>query len=143
MSGACCPGRGDLLLEDLFLVVKRLEAGAPQNRLAQPLQAEDQEQPTDDQSQGVDRQRRQPGAKDRRCSREDQHRSPGAYERRAPASCRAHREHDRQGLDRLHRAGEKDRQRESELLASQDLVPCLMKRVSALFGGIGDLQSVA
>ena len=54
---------GALLLgEDRVLVVQRLEATGPQDRLAEPLQSEDQQERADEQAQAVDRQDRQRGA---------------------------------------------------------------------------------
>ena len=99
-------GLGPLALERLVLVVQRLVAARAQDRLAQPLQPEDEQEAADEQAQVVDRdllQRRperggEHGQHDRRRAHADQ--------RRAPAAHRADAEHDRQRLDHLDRAGE-------------------------------------
>ena len=93
----------------------RLQPGGAQDRLAQPLQAEDQQQPADDDAQHVDRQRGE-----RRAERHDQHRQShnageDAQQSRRPAPRRADREHDRQRLDGLDRAGEEHRDRQAGL----------------------------
>ena len=89
--------------------MQRDQPGAPQDRLAQPLQTEDEEQRADDEPQVVDRDERQRGAErgDDGGQRDD--RGAHAGQRGAPVTGRAHREHDRQRLDHLDRAREERR----------------------------------
>ena len=50
-----CSAASTLFFEDLFFVVQRLQPAGAQDRLAQPLQTEHQQQRADDESQRVDR----------------------------------------------------------------------------------------
>ena len=111
-SPARCRRRGapascELAREDRLLVVQRLEAAGAQDRLAQPLQAEGEQQRADDEAQGVDRDDASAPAE-----RGDDHARarasrPRPGERGAPAARDADREHDRERLDELDRAREK------------------------------------
>ena len=106
-------GRQPLTLEDRVLVVERLVARGAQDRLAHPLQAEDQQQTADHHAQHTDRQGGEPRA-ERGGDRGQSHEcGADADERGAPAAGRADREHDRQGLDALHGAGQEHRDGES------------------------------
>ena len=98
--------------------MERLEAGRAQDRLAQPLQPEHQQQPAHHDAQDVDRQRgeRRPERCDQRRERHDRRAHP--RQRGGPAARRADGEDDRQRLDRLDRAGEEDRDGEAELGAA-------------------------
>ena len=88
-----------LLAEGLLLVVQRLVAARAQDRLAQPLQPEDEQQRADDQPQRVDRDsaaapgraRRQRRERERRCGDADQRRAPAAYDARRRARSSAPR----------------------------------------------------
>ena len=97
------PGRGSLLGKDGGLVVHGLQPGGSEDRLAQPLEAEGEEQAADHQLE----QRFGDQPKDR-VAADDGHRGKDrqggerADDRRAPASGQAHREHDRVRLDDLH-----------------------------------------
>ena len=99
--------------EDLVLVVQRLVAARAQDRLAQPLQPEREQQGADDEAQGRDRDelQRRPERSDDRRQRSDG--GPDADQGRAPAANHADPEHDRQRLDHLDPAG-KERSQESE-----------------------------
>jgi len=99
-------GAFELARVDRVLVVQVLVAARAQDRLAQPLQAEDQEQRADDEPEDVDRDERQ-RRPERGDDRQEHDRGRGhADEGGAPAPGDAGREHDREGLDRLHRARE-------------------------------------
>ena len=83
-----------------------LVAARPQDRLAQPGQAEHQQQRPHDDPQRVDRD----VADERDADDDDQHpehhdRRGRALEGRTPAAAHAGRHHDGQGLDHLHQAG--------------------------------------
>ena len=103
------PGRRGLLAllaERLVLVVQILEAARAEDRLAQPLQSEREQQRADDEAERVDRDRAE-----RRPERGDEQREhdsgrAGADQRRAPAADDADAEHDRQRLDHLDGARE-------------------------------------
>ena len=86
---------------DGFLVVQRLQAARAQDRLAQPLQPEHQQDRADDQAQRVDRQVRQGGTEAR--DDDDQPADGGgdAPPGGSPATRDPHREDDREGLDHL------------------------------------------
>jgi hypothetical protein len=104
------PGGRGLPGVDRRLVVQRLEAGGPQDRLAQPLQPEDQQQPADHQPEPAYRDHGQ-----RRAQRRDdgrQHEQPGADpgQRRTPVPAGTGGQHDRQRLHRLHGTGQEHRQ---------------------------------
>jgi hypothetical protein len=94
-----------LLAEFLLLVVECDNSDAAQDRLPQPLEPEDEQQAADDQSQSVNRQRRQPWTHDRGHSRQHRQRHGRSAERGAPAASGAHGEDDRQGFNGLYRAG--------------------------------------
>ena len=113
-------GGRELLLVRLALIVERLQPGGAQDRLAKPLQAEDQQQRPDDQPQHVDRQRgqRRPERGHKRRQRDDCRACP--VQRRGPAAGGADCEHDRQRLDRLYGAGDEHRQSEAELGSGHD-----------------------
>jgi len=91
-----------LFVELLRLVVACLEPGAAQDRLAQPLQAEDEQQHPDHQLQ---RRTRQPGGQrvtnDGGEPAKRHQRGEGAGQRGAPAPGQPHRQHDGQRLDEL------------------------------------------
>ena len=99
-------GGGPLLLECRLLVVERLVAAGPQDRLSQPLQPEDQQQAADDDAKPLDRDGGHGRAEHGHDDRERERRGRHAPERRAPPARHADGQHDREGLDRLHRAGE-------------------------------------
>jgi len=91
-----------LFAERLVLVVQRLEARRAQDRLAQPLQAEDQQQGADHELQRRARQpggERVPGDRRERGERDGGCGHPG--ERRAPSARQPHGEDDRECLDEL------------------------------------------
>ena len=87
--------------------MERLQPARAENRLAQPLESEDEQQRADDQPQHVDRNRleRRPERGDEH--REDDQRGDGTLERSAPAAGDPEREHDRERLDHLDRARER------------------------------------
>ena len=111
----------ELAREDRVLVVQRLEAAGAQDRLAQPLQAEDEQQAADDEAQHVERDYRQrrPERRDDRGERDD--RGADAQQRRAPAVRRARGEHDRQRLDHLD--GAREERREDQQAPAQRTPP--------------------
>ena len=96
----------ELAREDRVLVVQRLEAARAQDRLAQPLQPEREQQAADDEAQHVDRDQRQRRAERGDDRRERDGRGAEPDERRAPAARDAGGEHDRERLDELDRARE-------------------------------------
>jgi len=98
-----------LAREDLRLVVQRLEAARSQDRLAQPLEPECEEQPADDQAEDIDRDQRQRRPECAHDRRERDGRGPEARERGAPAPRDARGEDDGQRLDELDRAREERR----------------------------------
>ena len=120
-------GRLRLFAVDRELVVLRLHSAGAQDRLAQPLQAEVQQQPADEHAQHADRQRRE--RRDRACAMITASASTAAStpaERRGPAARDADGEHDRERLDALDRAGEvaprrRDRSRRRSSTASPAL----------------------
>ena len=75
----------ELAREDRVLVVQRLVARRAQDRLPQPLQAEDEQQRADHEPQRVDRDRRQRRAEHRHDHRERERRRAEPRERRPPA----------------------------------------------------------
>ena len=88
-----------------------------EDRLAQPLQPEDEEQASDHQAEGVERQRGQPGPRIAVVTARAT--TPAPHPRGPSASCGwPDGEDDGQGLHRLDRAGEEDRDREPDLLAA-------------------------
>ena len=101
--------------ERLVLVVQRLVAARAQNRLAQPLQPEDEQERADDEPQRVDRNARA-GPSTATISAEHDRGGADADQRRTPAAHDAHAEHDRQRLDRLHGTGEERREKEEEVM---------------------------
>ena len=100
---------GGLSAEELLLVALASMPASRQDRLAQPLQAEDQLQRTDDEHEpAVWREapdQRGPERNGQR--RQHQQREGGADQRRAPLARRADRQHDRQRLDELDAAGDR------------------------------------
>ena len=105
------PQRRHLRRVDRLLVVQRLEAGGAQDRLAQPLQAEDEQQRADHQAQrreGNERGHRRPEDRDQR--RQGQHRRADPQQGAPPAAGHAGGEDDGQRLDHLHRRGEERRE---------------------------------
>src|SRR5207249_464390 len=108
-------GRACLLglpAKDLVLVVERLVAAGAQDRLAQPLQTEDEQQGADEEPQGIDRDQgeRRPERADGRGERNGG--GADARERRSPIPCHPDRQHDRQRLDHLDGAGDEGRREE-------------------------------
>ena len=114
-------GRLELGVEGGALVAHRLEPRLTQNRLAQPLQAEQQQEHPDDDSDGVDRQRAEPGAKDDHHSRQEGECGAHAGEGGGPAAGDADRQNDGESLDALDRAGEEHRSHESQLSCAHAL----------------------
>ena len=94
--------RRGLLVEDRLLVVQRLEPRRAQDRLAQPLQPEDQQQGADHQLEQRLREPLDEGvAGEQRHRRECHERRGGPGQRRAPVAGDPHGEHDRERLDEL------------------------------------------
>ncbi len=106
-----------LTRERLRFVVQRLVAGGAEDRLAQPLQAESEQQGPHDEPQRPDRDVLQ-----RRAERGDDHgehhrRCADADHRRAPAADDPDREDDGQCLDRLDRGGNERGQEDEDGVA--------------------------
>ena len=96
------PAGGRLLPELVVLVVTCLEPRGPQDRLAQPLQPEDQQQNPHDQLQSRPWQPSGQGVPDDRRERAQRHeRRRSAGEGRTPTAGEPHRQHDGQCLDQL------------------------------------------
>ena len=94
--------------------MKRNEAGGAQDGLAQPAHPEQQKQRADDdlkRGQGNESQGR-PDRRDEQCQQRDTRDRTNPS--RTPATCDAHREHDRQRFDELDEGCEKGRQRGGE-----------------------------
>ena len=99
---------GKPLLVDCLLVVQRLEAGVPHYRLFQPLEAEEDEEQADDETQRFEGNVADEGSSQnshdcRKCN--DGKGRPG--ERAAPVDSDADDEHDGEGLHELDRGGKK------------------------------------
>ena len=92
----------------VFVVQRNIARGA-QDRLAQPAQAEQQEQNTDGELQHIERHAVEQGAQ--RNDDDGEHQKPGngAEARRPPAAHNNDGKHDGQRLDRLDQRGEKRR----------------------------------
>ncbi len=90
--------------EDLFLVVQRLVAARSQDRLAQPLQPEAEQERAHHELEHLDGQELQRGTERGHDGGERDRRRGDPDERRAPAARDADREDDREGLDHLDRA---------------------------------------
>ena len=126
MPARSCPcatvrARSDSSANRRGLVVKRLEPGGPQDRLAQPLQPEHQQQPPDHDAQHPERERGQRRTND--CNHDGKGDCRGGHSvpRGAPGPRGTHREHDRQRLDRLDGAGEEYGYRESKFSSGHEL----------------------
>jgi hypothetical protein len=103
--------------------VKRLVAAGAQDRLAQPLEAEREEQGADDEPQCPDRdvlKRRAEGRDDRS---EHEARGADAKEGRAPAADDPDGKHDRERLDRLDGTGEERGEKEKNVVGHGGCVP--------------------
>ena len=105
---------GDLLAEDRVLVVQRLVAARAQDRLAQPLQSEHEQQRAHDESQHVDRQRGQGRTQQCDDHSQRQERHDDAVQRGAPAAGDAHGDHDRERLHHLDRARQEGGEEQEE-----------------------------
>jgi hypothetical protein len=100
----CAAGRAHerrLLLVDLRLVVRRDHPRRAQDRLAQPADAEEQEENPDDELKRRDRDAAERGAEDGDEDDEEDRAGGGAEEGGAPAARGADGEHDRKRLDAL------------------------------------------
>ena len=86
--------------------MERLVAACPQDRLAQPLQPEDEEEPADDEPQSLDRDHGERRSERGDGDRQGDCRGAQAGERRPPAACEPGGEDDRQRLHHLDRARE-------------------------------------
>ena len=104
-------------LKAALLVVQRLVAARAEDRLAQPLEPEDEQERADEEAEGVDRDQPKRRPEHRDDHREHERRHADADQRRAPAAHDADREHDRQRLDRLDAAGEERREEEEDAVA--------------------------
>ena len=114
-----------LLAELLLLVVHRLQPRGAEDRLAQPLEAEDEQQAADDElEQALREPVDQRVARDGGHAREEHERADRAGDGRAPAARQAHREHDREGLDELDGRGEQGRSGESGGVPAHGHPPC-------------------
>ena len=101
--------------KDLVLVMRILVAARPQDRLAEPGQAEHQEQRSHHHAQRVDRDvADERDADGEHQDAEHRQRGRGPLECRTPAAAHAGRHHDGQGLDHLHQAGGEHRHDEDE-----------------------------
>ena len=107
--------RGDLRREGCVLVVLRLEPARAKNRLAEPLEPEDEQERADDEPQHVDRHRLERGPERGDEHHEDDERRDGALQRRAPAAGDAEREHDRERLHHLDRARERGAEEDEQV----------------------------
>ena len=99
---------GQLGAEDLILVVQRLVALGAQHRLAQPLQAEHQQQPADHEAQPAQRNQVRAGPSAATTTASDSEPGADPGQRGAPVPGGPRREDDRRGLDRLDGAGQED-----------------------------------
>ena len=92
--------------KNLVLVMRVLVPARPQDRLAQPRQAQHEQQRPDDDPQRIERDvADQRYAHDEHEDAQDHHRGRGALQRRAPAPAHAGGHDDGQGLDHLDQAG--------------------------------------
>ena len=87
------------------LVVQRLVAAGAKNRLSQPLETEDQEERSDNEAQGVDREQAERGTEHCDDHTEDECGDSDADQRRAPTPHDSQSEDDRERLDSLHATG--------------------------------------
>jgi len=110
------PGRRHLPQVGAGLVVQCLVPGGAQDRLSQPLQAEDRQQRADDEADRAQREQGEGRAERRDHDREHDERRGHALEGGPPLPGQAGREHDGQGLDRLHRARHEDGEGEGNLV---------------------------
>jgi hypothetical protein len=115
--GGVLPGT----VERLVLVVQVLEPARPEDRLAQPLQSECEQECADDEAQPADRDVTQSWTE-----RGDQNREHGAGGRntdqsRAPTANDTDTEYDRQRLDHLHRGGKEGAGNDQERARTQAL----------------------
>jgi hypothetical protein len=94
--------------------VQWLVTARTQNRLAQPLDAEGQQQRADDEAERADRDVSESRPERRDDPRQHDRRRADAAEARAPAAYHADRKHDRQRLDRLDCAGQEGGDEEQE-----------------------------
>ena len=115
-----------------------LVAGGPQDRLAQPLQAEDQQDGPDHDPKGVERDQVHQGRAEGR-HQHGQHGDRGGdpFEGRPPSSADARRDHDGEGLDHLHRAGEEHRDHQDDGAGVDLHVQLGVRRVTAVRVGGG------
>ena len=98
------------------LVVQRLVAAGAKNRLSQPLETEDQEEPSDNEAQGVDREQAERGTEHRDDHTEDECGDSDADQRRAPTPHDSQSEDDRERLDSLHATGKERGEKEEEVM---------------------------
>ena len=103
------------------LVMHRLEAGGPQDRLSQPLQTKDQQQTADNQAQCLQRNRGERRAQPGDDQHQDRKAASDSQQCRTPVSTDASRQDDRQRFDSLHRAREEDRDKQSAAVHRQSL----------------------
>ena len=101
---------------DRILVVQSLQAAGSEDRLAQPLEPEEQEQRADDESQRVDRELRERRAEHGDDDRQGTERGSDAPPGRPPSPSDADGEHDRHGLDHLDRAREERRDDDEQVV---------------------------
>ncbi len=107
-------GGGDLPQVRARLVVQGLVAGRPEHGLAQPLEAEDQQQRADDEAQAGQRQVADRGADRGGDHGQDDERDGHALERGLPLPGDARGQDDGERLDGFDRARDEDREDQGE-----------------------------
>ena len=94
--------------------MESLAATRPQDRLAKPLQAEDEQEAADDDAKRPDRHRGEGRPEHGEEDRENDQPGSDTRQGRAPAAGHPHRQHDRHSLDRLDGTGQEDGDDEAE-----------------------------
>src|SRR5262249_47259322 len=108
----------ELAREDRILVMERLVAARAQDRLAQPLQPEDEQERTDDEAQRLDRDHRERRPERHDDDREHDRRRAEPCERGAPPARESRGEDDRERLHELDAAREEGRDNAKDVAAT-------------------------
>ena len=124
----------DLGLVDRVLVVQRLQPARAQDRLAQPLQTEDQQHRADDEPQRVDRKIRQRRAEAATITAKADERRGDAPPGRSPAPRDADREHDRECLDHLDRGRQERGDDQQNAVHDSSTAPSRLSSVRYRYG---------
>jgi hypothetical protein len=109
--------------EDRVFVMDREAAAGTQDRFAEPLETERQQEESHNETQEVDREQRQSGSERGDDSGERDERGEDAEADGSPPASQSNGEDDRQGLDHLDRACEKRRREENDRTHRRDAPP--------------------